>query len=1602
MNRRHYPSPLAHRLTSACALLCAFALPIAARAQFVITGPTGNNTATITGGVDNITNPPGDLFNSAYRTWIQAGGTVNISNSNHPYIVLGDGSWQQSYSISAGTLNSSVELILGFAHYGSGAPSKGTFVQTGGIVNLNGGLQVSMTGSSYDMSGGTLNVDFINFSAPPASQSGFHLNGGTMVTRGFFGTGEFYFNGGTMQAKDGGPTWIAAGPAVYMSTGGARLDTAGFDRTIEAALQHKPGLSGLDGGLTKLGTGTLTLNGPISYTGPTTVEAGTLQLNGTGAGFLPDTSPVIVNGGSFALNAQDETIGALSGAGGAVDLRGRTLTLNQSTNTAYAGDFTGGGNLIKSGTGTFVLSSTNTYTGATIVNGGTLQFAKPTAYPVSGTLNVNSGATAAFNVGGAGEFTYNDVSSRFGSFANGSKVGVDTTNAVGNVTWDTAISGSFGLTKLGTGTLVLSGANTYTGPTTINAGTLQIGNGGTLGSIAGNIVNNAAVAFNRSDALSFSGVISGTGSVTKLGAGTMTLTSTNTYTGATLINGGLVEFSAANNFGTGNITINGGGIRWATGNTTDISFSLTAYGPGGATFDTNGNNVSLPTPHSGAGGITKIGAGTLTLSNANLFTGGTTVNGGTLKLITGGPTGTIRGAVTIGSGATVETAAVDAFGFNPGAKVDSVAINGGTLNNTAAGNAGWGIAYTLNNGALLTSNGGVSSSTALSAFSFGGPSGGNTSVNVTGGVNTIAGHVDLRADNGNTNVNFTVASGATLNVTAGINGGAVSLTKLGGGTMTLTGANTYPGATIISAGTLQIGNGVTTGSIPGNITNNAALVFNQAAGTTVYAGVISGSGTLTKTGPGNLYLTATSSYTGGTTVNGGVITLNGAITTTGLIGAGGSGPSSLNQITINSGNINLETDNAIAGTTPAAHTALRINQGGLLSTVNNTTKLPAITLDGGVIETAGGGNSTAGNFIFTNGLLTTGTGKTSHIVGGYIALPTAVNVGNGDTLRIGSTILGANTLTKNGPGSLVLAAPNTYSGGTSINAGTLQIGIGGTSGSVAGNITNSSVLVFDRSDAFTHPGVISGSGTLIKNGSGTLTLSGANTYTGGTTLNAGILKRTAFTGFAANTPYIVNGGTLDLGYEYTMSSLSGTGGTVGIRDGTFTLNQSVHTTYGGAIASTDTVGNPTSFIKTGTGTLTLTGASPSAPRTTILAGGLVLNGGTMTPSGAFYVGVGAASSATLTVQNGGVLTTASSGVGTSSSNNHATVTGSGSVWNTGGLIVGEIGSGNTLLIQNGGSVALTSSGTIGSQSGDFGNSVTVDGANSQLTTPTAVTIGNRGDGTLTLQNGGAISASFLRIGFQSGGSGMLNIGAYDLSSATGGGSISATSIVFGGGTGSVNFNQNDIVTLSASITGIGNVNQRGTGTTILTGASTMIGLTTVSAGTLLVNGSVASNVKVESGAILGGSGSIGGLATIQAGALLSPGNSPGTLTFTNGLTLNSDATLKFEIGTTSDLIRVSGGSLTGLTSGKITLDIFASAGFGAGTYSLFDFSGATPINFDTADFAFGNTVPGYDYTLEQSGNVLNVQVAAIPEPSSAVLLFGSVVLGLGFLRRRVR
>lgn len=229
-------------------------------------------------------------------------------------------------------------------------------------------------------------------------------------------------------------------------------------------------------------------------------------------------------------------------------------------------------------------------------------------------------------------------------------------------------------------------------------------------------------------------------------------------------------------------------------------------------------------------------------------------------------------------------------------------------------------------------------------------------------------------------------------------------------------------------------------------------------------------------------------------------------------------------------------------------------------------------------------------------------------------------------------------------------------------------------------------------------------------------------------------------------------------------------------------------------------------------------------------------------------------------------------------------------------------------------------------------------------------------------------------------------------------------------------NSASTLTLTGLISGTGgsvshNFEKDGPGTLVLTAANTYTGNTTIKAGTLLANNASGSAlganwVQVESGATLGGGGFIGGTTTIVNGGHLAPGNSAGTLTFTNGLTLLDGAILDFQLGTTSDKLVVSGGALTGPLGGTVTLNLSDAGGFAPGSYTLFDFTGATTSNFDASIFSLG-TLPGgaigdYSFAIVGTTLTLTTTASAIPEPAAAAGFFGLGALGWAAFRHRRR
>jgi autotransporter-associated beta strand protein len=387
-------------------------------------------------------------------------------------------------------------------------------------------------------------------------------------------SGGLSFDGGTLRFLAG----FTMNRAITMNSGGGSFDTNGNDATLAGGI-------GGTGGLTKIGLGTLILSGTSSYTGETHVNAGTLQAGAVGA-FSSASAFTVAGGATLDLAGFDQTIGSLAGAG-SVTLGAATLTAGgDNSSTIFSGTISGSGGFTKAGNGIMQLSGMNSYTGATNVNAGTLRAVVAGTFSSASAFTVASGATldlAGFNqtigsLAGAGSVT----------------LGAATLTAGGDdssTIFSGTISGTGGFTKTGTGILQFSGTNSYTGATTISAGTLKAGATGafasasaftvatgatldlggfdqTIGSLAGagSVTLGAATltAGGDNSSTTFSGTISGSGGLTKAGSGTLRLTGTSTYTGATIVDGGTldVEGTLAS---TSAVTVNAGGTLTGAG-----------------------------------------------------------------------------------------------------------------------------------------------------------------------------------------------------------------------------------------------------------------------------------------------------------------------------------------------------------------------------------------------------------------------------------------------------------------------------------------------------------------------------------------------------------------------------------------------------------------------------------------------------------------------------------------------------------------------------------------------------------------------------------------------------------------------------------------------------------------------------------------------------------------------------------------------------------------------------------------------------------------------------------------------------------------------------
>jgi autotransporter-associated beta strand protein len=1251
---------------------------------------------TVTGGgistTQNVTfNAPISI--GAPQTWtIGSGNTMTVSGALHTIVsdltLANNGTLYLGGGIDGGgILNAGGAAPGSILHTGSGTTyitgasntatnltvSAGTVVFSGGTLQLGGYAAVGSAGAAaFTQTAGSVSVvSSLSLGSSSTGNGVYGLAGGTLavpaITKGS-GTARLDFGGATLRAT---APFITTVPMTLTGTGGnATVDTQAYALTFSGALSGP-------GGLTKTGAGTLNLPAANSYAGSTTVVNGTLRVTGS----IAASNGVNVAGGASLL--------LLGGAAGAVSVANAATLAGYGTASSVAvvsGGILGSSSDAATWGGT-LSSTTLSLVGDSYLNLGNISGYTTTAgicvtgtngFSTSGTINVNlygsfsgtgSGAvrllqytgsltgslhyalrTVAFATQrstyalgtssggginylnldyfveypcwtGAGDDVWTTASqttknwmliaagtttdylnndavlfdNRVGGSAATVTLGENvsphsvTFNNSSSVSYTLAggtagycIAGSATLVKSGSGTVTLLTNNTYAGTTVISAGRLQIGNGGTSGAVVSDIVDNGVLGFNRSDACAFAGAISGTGSLSKLGAGTLTLSGNNSYSGTTTISAGAVNVQSSTALGSGNVSIVSGAALQLQGGSLALLNAMTLRGAGiaadGALRNISGANtitgpivlgssaqigvdsgaLTLAGVVSGSAvALTKSGAGTLTLSATNTFSGSATLsqgwlnitndrslgaNGNPITLSGGTLCGATTNAVSLGNSSVIavtsgcnttyftETAAAT---YTYGTMTGSGTL---TVNNASIGCPIFRTDLTTFNGTMYIQNGspgpygfllgatnasGTGTTWVLNGdwarvyLYIWAPSSGTSNVSLGALAGTNSNAILGYQGAGNTLLlNYSIgAKGLSteyaghiydLVSTAGTGGGTntanpVAIAKVGAGMLTLSGTNLYTGGTTISGGTLCIGGGSTSGSILGNVVNDAVLAFNRSNSYT-FSGLISGAGAVSKFGPGTLTLAQANTYAGPTTLAAGALTYG----VNNAIGAG--------AVVVSGGTLNL---GAYSGTSAA------------------------VTLNSGGITGSGTLTSTSG-FTVSNG---------------------AVN----------AVLAGDVPLTKNGTATVTLSKTNTYTGITTVSAGVLAFGAnnvlydngsvivsGGTlnvgrfadsvgavtlaSGAITGGIFYAGTLT-SNSGFTASSGLIStslaGNVSLTKTGNGTVTMTRANLYTGTTSVGAGAL---VFQGTASinaalsKTVTNVSAGTLVLDYSGNTAS----------------------------------------------------------------------------------------------------------------------------------------------------------------------------------------------------------------------------------------------------------------------------------------------------------------------------------------------------------------------------------------------------------------------------------------------------------------------------------
>ncbi|WP_461782869.1 beta strand repeat-containing protein [Prosthecobacter sp.] len=944
-----------------------------------------SNLLTLNGGT-LASNNPRNFDNTRFPGGIVIGGSVQF----------GELATVVSLASSTANLSFANNVSLGSSTRTFTQGNNGAHVFSGIISNTSGGLTFAANASTDGR------FDLTN--AANTFTGDINVNGGEVrfTTDGSLGNAanDLIIDGGRFsKANDATTVTLGAGRTIAVGDGvGTGISSPGSGVLIyNGVIANK---SGETGTWAKQGGGTLSLGGVSTYTGDTAINNGTVQLT-TGNDRLPTTTPLSLgqaasaNLGILDLNGRSQQIAGLNSVTGTnasttnntvTSSTAATLTLGGSGSYSYgdgtnanSGVITGAITLIKSGNGTQTLGDTNTYTGTTTISGGVLKLNSASALP-GGTGSSGGTSGLTLNGGvlglGVGDFTRalgTDVTQvQFTGSGGFAAYGADRTvnfgGAGATVIWN---SGSFVPTG---SSLILGAADTDKKITLQNAidfggatRTIQVIKGTATGAgvydakLAG-AVSNGSYTQTGDGRLEVAGAITGTTFDQSATNGTLALTSSLTTTGAFTQSGtgSTTIVSGSGSISAGSFTQSGtGSATTVTGTGSIVSTSAANLTAG--TLTLSAANTAFTAPAINIGGAALVlGASNQIANTASLvLTSGSVGWTGsghseTIETFTNSGGTFVTGANTlIGTGATITWSGGTNTVSNGGLVQDAhFVISGGT--NTVEGGATGGVqqlntggaGLEMSNGSTLTLNSDNAVAGKLLLKGDVSTSGDATVTIASGLAGTHKGNIDL--DSGTRT--FTVANGAADNdlwVGSVILNGAV--TKSGAGKMTVTAANTYTGATTVSDGTLQLGDGGTTGSISSSsdialTSSTATLAVNRSDSVSINQ-AITGSGNVAVNSGSTTLGSGSNSYSGTTTVNGGSL----------QVGSGGTGKSGTGATTVVSGS-------TILGSGIVQASSLTADSGSTIQAGDGTSAATFATLNFTPV-TSGGTHSLQGSII---------------------------------------------------------------------------------------------------------------------------------------------------------------------------------------------------------------------------------------------------------------------------------------------------------------------------------------------------------------------------------------------------------------------------------------------------------------------------------------------------------------------------------------------------------------------------------------------------------------------------------------------------------------